>query len=227
MKTLISLLLCLLSAHVWGQCSPIVVDTRRDGIELGPAGRGVSFDVNADGFPDYVQWVRPRGDEAFLTLDRNRNGLVDDGSELFGVGTPLLEGGTAPNGFIALAQYDQPLLGGNDDGVDLACGRDLAGALDVAGHQRGRHRNARRNATARLVRAHVVRHDPEGPPLHRCCRQLVAVLGMGRQHSARTGNHGRCLLPAARPDAHSPGTGKRRHSVRTAARSSSSFAVLE
>ena len=117
MKALISLLLCLVSGHVWGQCSPIVVDTRRDGIELGPAGRGVSFDVNADGFRDYVQWVRPGGDEAFLTLDRNRNGLVDDGSELFGVGTPLLEGGTAPNGFVALAQYDRPLLGGNDDGV--------------------------------------------------------------------------------------------------------------
>jgi hypothetical protein len=117
MKTLISLLLCLLSAPIWAQCSPIVVDTRRDGIEFGPAGRSVSFDVNADGFPDLVQWVRPRGDEAFLTLDRNRNGLVDDGSELFGVGTPLLEGGTAANGFIALAQYDQPVLGGNDDGV--------------------------------------------------------------------------------------------------------------
>ncbi|HKU17266.1 MAG TPA: hypothetical protein VJQ52_22930 [Steroidobacteraceae bacterium] len=117
MRTLLSLFLCLLCANVWGQCSPIVIDTHRDGIELGPAGRGVSFDVNADGFPDYVQWVRPRGDEAFLTLDRNRNGRVDDGSELFGVGTPLFEGGTAPNGFVGLAQYDQPLLGGNDDGV--------------------------------------------------------------------------------------------------------------
>jgi hypothetical protein len=117
MKTLICLFLYLLSAHVWAQCSPIVIDTRRDGIDLGPAGRGVSFDVNADGFPDLVQWLRPRGDEAFLALDRNRNGLVDDGSELFGVGTPLLEGGTAANGFIGLAQYDQPLLGGNDDGV--------------------------------------------------------------------------------------------------------------
>src|SRR5262245_18343664 len=117
MKTLISLLLYLICGGAWSQCSPIVIDTRRDGIELGPAGRGVSFDVNADGFPDHVQWVRPGGDEAFLTLDRNRNGIVDDGSELFGVGTPLLAGGTAPNRFDALAQYDQPLLGGNDDGA--------------------------------------------------------------------------------------------------------------
>lgn len=117
MKTLLSILLFALSASAWGQCSPIVVDTRRDGITLGPAGRSVLFDVNADGFRDSVQWVRPGGDEAFLTLDRNRNGVVDDGSELFGVGTPLVEGGNAPNGFVGLAQYDQPLLGGNDDGV--------------------------------------------------------------------------------------------------------------
>lgn len=121
MKTLVSVLLCMISLGgslgARAQCSPIVVDTRKDGIELGIAGRGVSFDVNADGFPDLVQWVRPHGDEAFLTLDRNRNGRVDDGSELFGVGTPLVEGGKAANGFVALAQYDQPLLGGNDDGV--------------------------------------------------------------------------------------------------------------
>jgi hypothetical protein len=118
MKTLAVLLFCLASMSAWGQCSPIVVDTKSDGIKLGPAGRGVSFDVNADGYPDYVQWVRPGGDEAFLTLDRNGNGLVDDGSELFGVGTPLMiEGGPAPNGFVGLAQYDQVALGGNDDGL--------------------------------------------------------------------------------------------------------------
>jgi hypothetical protein len=116
MKTLVSFLLCLICTGAWAQCSPIVVDTHKDGIKLGAAGKTVSFDVNADGFADTVQWVRPRGDEAFLALDRNRNGVVDDGSELFGVGTPLLEGGTAPNGFVGLAQYDRPLLGGNDDG---------------------------------------------------------------------------------------------------------------
>ena len=117
MKTLIGFLLCMICAGAWAQCSPIVINTHKDGIRLGPAGRTVSFDVNADGYPDTVQWVRRGGDEAFLTLDRNRNGVVDDGSELFGVGTPLFEGGMAPNGFVGLAQYDQPLLGGNDDGV--------------------------------------------------------------------------------------------------------------
>jgi len=118
MKMLVSfLLLYLFAAGAWAQCSPIVVDTHKDGVRLGPAGRTVSFDVNADGFPDAVQWVRRGGDEAFLALDRNRNGVVDDGSELFGVGTPLFEGGSAPNGFVGLAQYDQPLLGGNNDGV--------------------------------------------------------------------------------------------------------------
>jgi hypothetical protein len=118
MKTLAFVLLWLCAMSAWGQCSPIVVDTIKDGIKLGPAGRGVSFDVNADGYPDYVQWVRAGGDEAFLTLDRNGNGVVDNGSELFGVGTPLIiEGGTAPNGFVGLAQYDQRVLGGNDDGL--------------------------------------------------------------------------------------------------------------
>jgi hypothetical protein len=117
MKTIIAVVLCLFGAQVWGQCSPIVVDLNRDGVHLGPQGRGVAFDVNADGFADFVQWVKPGGNEAFLSLDRNRNGVVDNGSELFGVGTPLFDGGNAPNGFVGLAQYDAPLLGGNDDGL--------------------------------------------------------------------------------------------------------------
>jgi hypothetical protein len=117
MKTLVTVLLCLVAASAWSQCSPIVVDVNKDGIKLGPAGRGVSFDVNADDFPDFVQWVRPGGDEAFLALDRNHNGIVDNGMELFGVGTPLFAGGKAPNGFVALAELDQPMVGGNDDGV--------------------------------------------------------------------------------------------------------------
>ena len=106
------------AGNAWAQCSPIVIDLGNNGIKLGEAGVGVYFDVNADGVRDHVQWVRRGGDEGFLALDRSGNGLVDDGSELFGVGTPLvLEGRSAPNGFVGLAQYDLPELGGNDDGL--------------------------------------------------------------------------------------------------------------
>ena len=111
--------LCLLHpAHAEVKCSPIVIDLGRDGIKLGEAGAGVYFDINADGVRDHMQWVRPGGDEGFLAMDRSGNGLVDNGSELFGVGTPLeLEGRNAPNGFVGLAQYDMRELGGNDDGL--------------------------------------------------------------------------------------------------------------
>jgi hypothetical protein len=107
------------SGSAWSRaCTPIVIDLRNDGIKLGRAGVGVHFDVNADGVRDHVQWVRPGGDEGFLALDRSGNGLVDDGAELFGVGTPMiLEGRNAPNGFVGLSQYDSRSLGGNDDGL--------------------------------------------------------------------------------------------------------------
>jgi len=104
--------------NAWGSCTPIVIDLGNNGIDLGPAGVGVRFDVNADGIRDHVQWVRRGGDEGFLAFDRSGNGVVDDGAELFGVGTPLeLEGRNARNGFVALAQYDSRQLGGNDDGL--------------------------------------------------------------------------------------------------------------
>jgi hypothetical protein len=109
----------LLATNAWSYCSPVVIDLGNNGIELGKAGVGVFFDVDANGVRDHVQWVRPNGDEGFLALDRSGNGVVDDGSELFGVGTPLiLEGNRkAPNGFVGLAQYDSRQLGGNDDGL--------------------------------------------------------------------------------------------------------------
>lgn len=117
MKYIITVLLSLVATSAWGQCSPIVVDLKGDGVHLGPKGVGVNFDVNADGFDNFVQWVRAGGDEAFLALDKNRNGLVDDGSELFGVGTQMPDGSNAVNGFVALAPYDSPQMGGNDDGL--------------------------------------------------------------------------------------------------------------
>ena len=112
-------LLCfLVPAHAIVRCSPLVIDLGNDGINLGERGAGVYFDIDSDGVRDHMQWVRRGGDEGFLAMDRSGNGLVDDGSELFGVGTPMvLEGRNAPNGFVGLAQYDTRELGGNDDGL--------------------------------------------------------------------------------------------------------------
>jgi hypothetical protein len=72
----------------------------------------VSFDIRADGHPLTIGWTARGEDVAFLVLDRNGNGRIDDGSELFGNATPLNQGGRAPNGFVALAQYDA-----NGDGL--------------------------------------------------------------------------------------------------------------
>jgi hypothetical protein len=118
-RILATALLCVCAAgEVSAECSPILIDLGNNGISLGEAGVGVYFDINADGVRDHLQWVRSGGDEGFLALDRNADGIVDDGSELFGVGTPMiLEGRSAPNGFVGLAQYDLRQLGGNDDGL--------------------------------------------------------------------------------------------------------------
>jgi hypothetical protein len=135
MKLGATLLCALPCTTAWAVCTPILIDLGKDGIHLGQAGAGVRFDVNNDGLFDYLQWVRPGGDEAFLVLDRNANGVIDNGGELFGIGTPMVfEGGNAPNGFVGLAQYDSVALGGNDDGYitrDDAIWQHLGLWLDV------------------------------------------------------------------------------------------------
>jgi len=106
----------------WCACdyypTPIVVDIKGNGFNLTSAVDGVTFNANNRGGKEKLAWTSSNSDDAWLVLDRNGNGMIDDGSELFGDATvqPEPPAGEKKNGFRALAEYDRRANGGNEDG---------------------------------------------------------------------------------------------------------------
>ncbi|WP_311223096.1 MULTISPECIES: calcium-binding protein [unclassified Acidovorax] len=97
---------------------PLVLDLDGDGIEaIGiNSSRPILFDHDGDGTRNATGWIS--GDDGIVVLDRNGNGLIDSGRELFGDQTLKPDVGsdgrpqTYANGYEALAGQDS-----NGDGV--------------------------------------------------------------------------------------------------------------
>ncbi|MBD3610292.1 MAG: hypothetical protein HUJ30_07055 [Gammaproteobacteria bacterium] len=77
---------------------PLILDLDGDGIETSGVSNGSHFDITGDGIKEQVSFVS--GGDAFLAIDKNGNGIIDSGRELFGD-----QLGDA-NGFEALKHLD-------------------------------------------------------------------------------------------------------------------------
>jgi len=96
--------------------SPIIIDVLGNGYDLTSVEDGVNFDISPGGKIERTAWTHGYSDDAFLVLDRNGDGLITNGVELFGNHTQQPRS-TEPNGFTALRVFDSAEAGGNGDSL--------------------------------------------------------------------------------------------------------------
>ncbi len=89
---------------------PIVLDLNNDGFNPTSLKNGVNFDLDANGMAERINWIQ--NDDAILAYDKNEDGIINNGTEVFGDNTILENGKKAVNGFEALSEFDS-----NKDGI--------------------------------------------------------------------------------------------------------------
>lgn len=92
-----------------GPGSPIVIATgRASDYNMTSVAQGVLFDLNGDGVPEQIAWTPANTEVAFLAIDRDGDGRITSGKELFGNFTyPGVR-----NGFAALSRMNRETNGG-------------------------------------------------------------------------------------------------------------------
>ena len=176
--------------------TPIVLDLAGDGFRFTSPSEGTRFDLDADGVPELIAWTVP-GDDAFLALDRNRNGRIDGGRELFGDSTPVPVEVTDRHGYAALSGYDHdgdaaitaddPVFGDlwlwldrNGDGQSQPAELYSLGAFGVESIEIDYEDSRRRDRHGNLLRYWSRARVGEGPermlPGQRSHTQVVDVL---------------------------------------------------
>ena len=85
--------------------SPLVLDLNNDGItSLNLNQSSVYFDLDNNNFKEQTAWISQQ--DGLLVYDKNNNGIIDNGNELFGNNTILNDGTLAKDGFNALSEFD-------------------------------------------------------------------------------------------------------------------------
>jgi hypothetical protein len=85
--------------------TPIIIDVDGSGFHLDSADQGVLFDFFGDGSPLQMSWTAVGSTNGFLVRDLSGTGKITSGKEMFGNLTQQ-PASKNPNGFAALAQYD-------------------------------------------------------------------------------------------------------------------------
>ncbi|MCF8482620.1 MAG: hypothetical protein K9H25_19525 [Rhodospirillum sp.] len=102
---------------MWNESDPLVLDLDGNGFDLESGATGdKSFDMDGDGTEERTSWVA--GEDAFLAMDRNGDGAITSGQELFG------DQHGAQDGFAELSKLDS-----NADGAIDAQDKDWGSLL--------------------------------------------------------------------------------------------------
>ncbi|MGQ9916120.1 MAG: hypothetical protein ACUVS7_01755 [Bryobacteraceae bacterium] len=104
---------CQCVGSTCGVNCPLIVDLANEGFHLTGWQDGVDFPFTPSEIVR-IGWTDPAYHNGLLVLDRNGNGRIDDGTELFGNVTPQPPS-REPNGFAALAVFDKKENGGNEN----------------------------------------------------------------------------------------------------------------